>query len=108
MSAQAVLRAVARELKTHPRLRIELQGHTDSTGPAQLNQRLSQQRADSVRRYMLSAGVQEEQLEAKGYGLSLPVAPSATVEGRAKNRRVVMSVRANPGNLKVEGGADAR
>ena len=104
--SETALGAVAGELKTHPRLRIELQGHTDSTGSVALNQRLSQQRADAVRQYMLSAGVPPEQLVAKGYGLSMPVASNATAEGRARNRRVVMSVLSNPGNVKVEGAAD--
>jgi OOP family OmpA-OmpF porin len=104
--SQTALEAVSRELKTHPRLRIELQGHTDSTGSAAFNQRLSQQRADSVREYMLNAGVPSEQLVAKGYGPTLPVASNTTVEGRSKNRRVVMFVMSNPGNVKVQGAGD--
>jgi OmpA-OmpF porin, OOP family len=105
--SETVLGEVSRELKTHPRLHIELQGHTDSTGSAALNQRLSQQRAESVRQYMLSSGVQAEQLVAKGYGLSQPVASNTTVEGRARNRRVVMLVMSNPGNVKVQGAGEA-
>ncbi|MEO7773495.1 MAG: OmpA family protein [Steroidobacteraceae bacterium] len=104
--SQTALEAVSTELKRYPRLRIELQGHTDSTGSAGLNQRLSQQRAESVRQYMLNAGVPAGQLIAKGYGQSLPIESNDTVEGRSKNRRVVMFVTSNPGNVKVDGAGE--
>lgn len=90
-------------MKKHPRLKVEIQGHTDSTGSPAYNLKLSQRRADSVRDYLLSQGVPEDQLQTKGYGQTQPVATNKTAEGRAKNRRVVMYVISNPGDVKVEG-----
>jgi len=64
---------------------------------------LSQKRADSVRDYLASSGVSADQLVTKGYGQAQPAASNKTAEGRAKNRRVVMYVISNPGDVKVEG-----
>lgn len=94
---------IADGMKKHPRLKVEIQGHTDSTGSPAYNLKLSQRRADSVRDYLLSQGVPEDQLQTKGYGQTQPVATNKTAEGRAKNRRVVMYVISNPGDVKVEG-----
>lgn len=99
-----VLDGVAADLKKHPRLRIELQGHTDSSGADAYNLALSQKRADAVRTRLVEQGVPAGQLESKGYGESQPIANNATPDGRAQNRRVVMLVLANPGNVKVAGG----
>lgn len=101
--SQAVLDNVAADLKKFPRLRIELQGHTDSSGSDQYNLTLSQQRADAVRARLLEQGVPATQLVAKGYGEKQPIADNTTTEGRATNRRVVMFVVDNPGEVKVEG-----
>ena len=101
-ASQSVLDVVAADLKKYPRLSIELQGHTDSSGFDRYNLELSQKRADSVRNYLLAQGIASSQLTAKGYGESQPVADNTTNEGRAANRRVVMSVVSNPGNVKVE------
>lgn len=101
-ASQSVLDVVAADLKKYPRLSIELQGHTDSSGSDRYNLELSQKRADSVRNYLLAQGIASSQLTAKGYGESQPVADNTTNEGRAANRRVVMSVVSNPGNVKVE------
>jgi OOP family OmpA-OmpF porin len=90
-------------LKKHPRVKIEIQGHTDSTGAAAYNVKLSQRRADSVRSYLVSSGVSPDQLVTKGYGATQPVASNATAEGRAKNRRVVAFVVSNPGDVQVKG-----
>jgi OOP family OmpA-OmpF porin len=103
LASHAALDAIADGLKKHPRLKIELQGHTDSTGSPPYNLKLSQRRAESVRTYLLQQGVNGEQLVAKGYGQTQPVASNKTAEGRAKNRRVVMYVLSNPGDVKVEG-----
>ena len=84
-------------------LKIELQGHTDSTGTPPYNLKLSQRRAESVRTYLLNKGVNGDQLVAKGYGQTQPVASNKTADGRSKNRRVVMYVVSNPGEVKVEG-----
>jgi outer membrane protein OmpA-like peptidoglycan-associated protein len=97
------LDAIADGLKKHPRLRVEIQGHTDSTGSPPYNLKLSQRRADSVRDYLVYGGVNADQLVTKGYGQTQPAASNKTADGRAKNRRVVMYVISNPGDVKVEG-----
>ena len=97
------LEEIATGLKKHPRLKVEIQGHTDSTGSPPYNLKLSQRRADSVRDYLVSEGASADQLITKGYGQTQPTASNKTAEGRAKNRRVVMYVVTNPGDVKVEG-----
>jgi outer membrane protein W/outer membrane protein OmpA-like peptidoglycan-associated protein len=73
-----------------PRVAGVLEGHTDSVGSAALNERLSQRRADAVRTYLVSKGIDGARIEAKGFGESRPEADNATPEGRARNRRVVL------------------
>ena len=68
--------------------KITVEGHTDSVGTPEYNIRLSQRRAESVRAYLVSKGVDGAKLEAKGYGLTRPIASNDTDEGRATNRRV--------------------
>jgi len=75
-------------MKDAPDLVVEIQGHTDNTGDANADQVLSEQRATAVKNALTSAGIAENRLTAKGYGLTKPVADNATPEGRAKNRRV--------------------
>lgn len=105
-ASREVLDGIAADLKKYPRLRIELQGHTDSSGSDQYNLNLSQQRAESVYAHLLRAGVPVQQLTAKGYGELEPIADNTTAEGRAANRRVVMRVLDNPGDVKVEGAVE--
>jgi outer membrane protein OmpA-like peptidoglycan-associated protein len=64
---------------------------------------LSRQRAETVRDCLISQQVPASQLTAQGYGKTQPVADNATADGRAKNRRVVMKVLDNPGDVRVEG-----
>lgn len=97
----APLNAVAADLKPFPRLKVEIQGHTDSVGADAYNLTLSQGRADSVREYLISQGVTAAQLTAKGYGESKPIADNKTAEGRAQNRRVAMDVTDNPGDVQI-------
>jgi OmpA-OmpF porin, OOP family len=99
--SKPILDKVASGLREHPRLTVELQGYTDSTGSARYNLGLSQRRADAVRDYLVSQGVSASQLSAKGFGETNPVASNATAEGRAKNRRVVMHVIDNPGDVTI-------
>jgi outer membrane protein OmpA-like peptidoglycan-associated protein len=63
-------------------------GHTDNTGNATANQKLSEDRAISVKSYLISKGLQVGRIESKGFGPAKPVADNATAAGRAKNRRV--------------------
>lgn len=75
-------------LKTWGDVDIEVAGHTDSMGSDKYNMKLSGQRAEAVRNFLISRGVSADRLTAKGYGESQPVADNATEEGRFKNRRV--------------------
>ena len=67
---------------------IRIEGYTDSTGSASLNERLSQSRADAVKQYLSSHGVESERMNTVGMGPANPVADNASAEGRANNRRV--------------------
>jgi outer membrane protein OmpA-like peptidoglycan-associated protein/outer membrane protein W len=67
-----------------------IEGHTDSIGTAEYNQKLSERRAETVRQYPISQGVGDQRMKASGFGKSKPVADNATAAGRAENRRVVM------------------
>ena len=76
-------------LKTHPTLKLTIEGHTDNVGSAASNQALSQKRAAAVRQYMVSSyGIDAARLKAVGYGATKPVAPNTSEEGRQNNRRV--------------------
>ena len=75
-------------LKEYEKTRIEIDGYTDRTGSTDYNQRLSETRAESVRRYLAAQQVQEARLVARGYGERNPVASNETTEGRQLNRRV--------------------
>jgi outer membrane protein OmpA-like peptidoglycan-associated protein len=75
-------------LDTWGNANIEVAGHTDSRGSDAYNMKLSQQRAEAVRNYLVSKGIAADRLSAKGYGESQPVAGNATDEGRFENRRV--------------------
>ena len=85
-----------------------MQGHTDSTGSARHNQGLSERRAASVRDYLMAQGVSATQLTARGFGETQPIASNATAEGRAKNRRVVMHVLENPGDVPIRNDSAAQ
>lgn len=80
-------------LKSYPKMRIEIQGHTDSDGSNVRNSRLSEDRARSVMSYLRQRGIPAERMEIRGYGPDSPLAPNTTVEGRKLNRRVVVVVK---------------
>ncbi|WP_442929660.1 OmpA family protein [Myxococcus sp. NMCA1] len=82
------LDAVADYLKANPDLSLRIEGHTDNTGPDELNRTLSQERADAVRTYLIQRGVTSSRLTAKGYGPDRPLTTNDTPEGRGTNRRV--------------------
>ncbi len=76
-------------LQEDPDLRLSIEGHTDSDGPDEHNMTLSQNRANSVRDYLIATyGIDPSRLEAKGWGESQPIDDNATAEGKANNRRV--------------------
>ena len=72
--------------------RIELQGHTDNVGSAKSNLILSEARANTVRTYLLSKGIDPNRVTAKGYGMTVPVESNKTAEGRAHNRRTEVKI----------------
>jgi outer membrane protein OmpA-like peptidoglycan-associated protein len=76
----------------HPGLNLEVEGHTDSVGSDELNQKLSEQRAGAVRSYLIEQGLADGGVSAKGLGKTLPVADNDTAAGRQKNRRVEIIV----------------
>ncbi len=83
-----LLNEVAQVLLDRPSIRVRIEGHTDSRGSARYNLKLSQARADSVKRYLVRQGVDPSRMEAVGYGEERPIEDNATREGRAANRRV--------------------
>jgi len=87
-ASTAVIDEVARIMTENPSLRIEIQGHTDNVGDDVLNMRLSLERAESVRRYLLEHGIAADRLVARGYGESRPTAGNGTAGGRSANRRI--------------------
>jgi len=84
----STLDGVVEILQGHPDLMVEIAGHTDDTGPTEYNQGLSERRAQAVRDYLVSQGVNADNITARGYGELEPVADNGTREGRAANRRV--------------------
>jgi len=79
---------LAEYMTTHSTKTIALSGHTDSSGSAERNMELSQQRADFIRDVLVSKGVAPESVTAIGYGQSQPISSNATIAGRQKNRRI--------------------
>ena len=90
--AREKLARIAGILLNYPELRIEAEGHTDNVGSLELNQKLSQQRADEVRNYLISQGIPESSITSIGMDFSIPIAPNDTVEGRQQNRRVELVI----------------
>jgi outer membrane protein OmpA-like peptidoglycan-associated protein len=83
-----LLEEVAKALEDHAALQVRIEGHTDSVGSAANNLKLSQGRADAVKRFLIEHGVAADRLTAVGYGMTMPLESNATVEGREHNRRV--------------------
>jgi OOP family OmpA-OmpF porin len=86
--SKPVLEEVLGVLKGEPGWKVIIEGHTDSTGNDSHNLTLSQQRADSVKAYLVAGGIDAGRLQTKGFGENKPVADNATELGRAQNRRV--------------------
>jgi OOP family OmpA-OmpF porin len=99
-SSNSTLDAAVKVLKDFPELKLEIQGHTDNQAMMKGskfadNMALSQARADSVKAYMVKAGIEDGRLTAKGYGDTVPVADNKTKAGQAKNRRVEFKLVSN-------------
>lgn len=92
-NSDALLDDVAKIMEDHPEiLKIEIQGHTDSNGKKAHNQKLSTDRAASVKAYLVGKGIAEKRMVSKGFGQDKPIADNKTDEGRAQNRRVEIHI----------------
>ena len=89
--SHATLDRVAESLRDSPDVRVEIAGHTDSSGGDSHNLDLSKARAESVRDYLVSRGVDSSRLVARGYGQARSIDDNATEAGRARNRRVELT-----------------
>ncbi len=87
-NSMTILEKVFRTLSENPDLEVEIRGYTDNTGKYESNIRLSQRRAEAVKDYLVTKGIDSSRLGAKGFGPENPIAPNDTKEGRAKNRRI--------------------
>ncbi len=83
-----VLEAITAILKEYPNSRFSLEGHTDNVGKADLNQKLSDGRANAVKQYLIDNGIDPFRLTSKGFGMDNPIDTNKTAKGRANNRRV--------------------
>ena len=78
-------------MKKNPDLKVEVDGHTDSTGTAAYNMTLSEKRAEAVKKYFVDQGIDPSRLAAKGFGITKPAASNKTKAGRTQNRRVELT-----------------
>jgi outer membrane protein OmpA-like peptidoglycan-associated protein len=85
----------------HPGLRLEVEGHTDNTGSDELNQTLSERRAETVRGYLVDQGLAGDGVTSKGFGKAVPVADNGSPAGRQKNRRVEIVVSGEVIGMKI-------
>ncbi len=95
-AARVKLNQVAEALiKEDPLSKIVVEGHTDSQGGTDFNQKLSEQRAEAVREYLVSRGIAADRLTSEGFGFQRSIADNKSPEGRANNRRVEIVVKSN-------------
>ncbi len=87
-----ILDEVAKVFIDNPTYIVEVQGHTDNVGNAEVNMSLSEKRAQAVRDYLIKAGVPADRMTAHGYGSTMPIDDNSTKAGRAKNRRVEFKI----------------
>ncbi len=90
--SQNELDRLVKILKDNPTMEIEISGHTDNVGAADLNKKLSNDRAMAVVNYLVSKGIEKSRLVGKGYGMDKPVADNATEDGKQMNRRVEFTI----------------
>jgi outer membrane protein OmpA-like peptidoglycan-associated protein len=101
--AREKLAKVSGILLAYPDLKVQVEGYTDNIGSDEYNQKLSEQRADGVREYLVAQSVSDSNVTAKGFGMADPVADNTTNQGRAKNRRVELVV--SGGAIGIQPGA---
>jgi outer membrane protein OmpA-like peptidoglycan-associated protein len=105
------LRAEAREklaklsgvVLSHPGLNLAVEGYTDNVGGDELNQKLSEKRAESVRTYLVAQGLSDGSVSSQGFGMATPVSDNATATGRQQNRRVEIVVSGEVIGAKIGG-----
>jgi outer membrane protein OmpA-like peptidoglycan-associated protein len=90
--SHAPLDEVVEILKNHPSYNLIVEGHSDSTGNPEVNRKLSFKRAESVKNYLITKGIEGQRLTTFGFGPDKPLASNDTAEGRAKNRRVELKL----------------
>jgi outer membrane protein OmpA-like peptidoglycan-associated protein len=91
-TSRAELKKLKDFLNTNATLKIEIGGHTDDVGADEANLKLSQDRANAVKAYLLENGIAEQRVSAKGYGETKPVSVNTSEEGRKQNRRTEFSI----------------
>lgn len=87
-AGQGVVKEIATLLRNEPALKVSIEGHTDNTGNAAENQRLSQARAEAVMKAVIAQGIDAKRLKSAGHGATYPIADNRKEAGRSKNRRV--------------------
>lgn len=91
-SSEKYLNNVASMMKAFPKMKIQINGHTDNVGSEEFNQTLSEQRAQSVFDYLVKQGIEADRMSCRGFGFRFPIDTNDTDAGRARNRRVEIEV----------------
>lgn len=99
--AKAQLKTFAEQMQDLPDTQITVYGHTDNTGTAEVNERISKQRADAVTAQLTANGIDKARIVSEGKSFNEPVASNDTAEGRAQNRRVEVYISANSDMVKA-------
>lgn len=89
--SRTALMQLVQVLRTYPEFRIRVSGHTDNTGRAEVNLRISRQRASAVADFLIDNNINPNQVIAQGYGATRPIADNSTEAGRTANRRIEVS-----------------
>jgi OmpA-OmpF porin, OOP family len=87
-----LLDEVAAVLTENMAIKIRIEGHTDNKGKAKYNKKLSQRRAESVRKYLIKRGISADRMTSAGFGMERPIEDNSTEAGRAANRRVEIHI----------------
>ena len=96
-ASYVALDEVVRILNENPDLLLDIEGHSDSVGSSYINKQLSAKRASAIFNYLVSKGIDPNRIMTIGYGSEKPIADNSTEEGRAKNRRVELKLKAKEG-----------